>query len=181
MGDRGCHVNFTKLHKGIIANVYHQVAEQEAFYAEGMDKTYKEQLEELKLKYKALEDSQEYRIKEIEAQHESELWEMRIKLEEMELAEDQRGDSKALLFTFSEMVEIVKARFSKGAAEEFTNMLYNLATKHGYLDEEISKAIDGIVPAVLQREKGNTTIQIPQAHQVNINPQNVNNNQGKDV
>lgn len=181
VGDRGCHVNFTKLHKGIIANVYHQVAEQEAFYAEGMDKTYKEQLEELKLKYKALEDSQEYRIKEIEAQHESELWEMRIKLEEMELAEDQRGDSKALLFTFSEMVEIVKARFSKGAAEEFTNMLYNLATKHGYLDEEISKAIDGIVPAVLQREKGNTTIQIPQAHQVNINPQNVNNNQGKDV
>ena len=133
VGDKSCKVNFTKLHDGIIARVYHQVAEQEAEYMEGMDMTYKEQLE-------------------------------------------QKDDPKVLLFTFTEMVEIVKARFSKAGAEEFTNMLYNLATKHGCLDEEISKAIDGIVPAVLQREKGNTTIQIPTAQQVNINPQNVNNN-----
>lgn len=176
VGDKSCRVNFTKLHNGIIANVYHQVAEQEAASrAEGMDQTYKEQLEKLKQEYKALEDSQEYRIKEIEARHESELWEMRVKLEEMELAEEQEGVSKALLFTFSEMVEIVKTRFSKGAAEEFTNMLYNLATKHGYLDEEISKAIDSIVPAVIERDKPKQTVHIPTAHQVNINPQEVVN------
>ena len=180
VGDKSCRVNFTNLHKGIIAKVYHQVAEQEASYAEGMDLSYKEQLEEIKKKYKALEDSQECRIKEIEAQYQSELWEMRVKLEEMELDEKQRGNSKALLFTFTEMTEIVKKRFSKAGAEEFTNMLYNLTVKHGYLDEEISKAIDDIVPAVIERDKTKQTVQIPIAHQVNINPQKVENHCQKD-
>lgn len=175
VGDKTCRVNFAKLHKGIIANVYHQVAEQEASFEEGMGQTYKEQLEELKLKYEDLEKTQEYRIKEIEAQHQAELWEMRVKLEEMELAENQRGKSKALLFTFSEMTEIVKKRFSKTVAEEFSNLLYNLTMKHGLLDEEISKAIDDIVPAVIEREKGSTTVQIPTAQQVNINPGQVTN------
>jgi hypothetical protein len=32
-----------------------------------------------------------------------------------------------------------------------------------------------IVPAVLEREKGSTTVQIPTAGQVNINPQRVIN------
>ena len=175
VGDKSCRVNFTKLHDDIITNVHHQIAAQETSDTEGMDQTYKDKFETLKMKYKALEDSLEYRIREIEAQHESELWEMRVKLEEMELAEDQRTDSKALLFTFSEMVEVVKTRFSKGAAEEFTNMLYNLATKHGYLDEEISKAIDGIVPAVIERDIPKQTVHIPTAHQVNINPKQVTN------
>lgn len=175
VGNKSCHVNFTKLHQGIIANVYRQVAEQEASYAEGNDQTYKEQLEELKLKYQDLEESQEYRIKEIEAQHQAELWEMRIKLEEMELSEKQRGKSKAHLFTFTEMAEYVKERFSKAGAEAFTNMLYNLALKHGYLDEEVSKAIDEIVPAVIERDKPKQTVHIPTAHQVNINPKQVTN------
>ena len=73
------------------------------------------------------------------------------------------------------MTEIVKKRFSKAGAEEFSNMLYNLATKHGYLDEEFSKAIDEIVPAVIERGKGVTTLHIPSAHQVNINPGQVTN------
>ena len=176
VGDKSCKVNFTKLHDGIIARVYHQVAEQEAEYMEGMDMTYKEQLEKLQKEFKSLQEFQKYRIHEIESRHQSELQELREKLEQKSLLQKQKDDPKVLLFTFTEMVEIVKARFSKAGAEEFTNMLYNLATKHGCLDEEISKAIDGIVPAVLQREKGNTTIQIPTAQQVNINPQNVNNN-----
>ena len=152
------------------------VAEQEAEYMQGMDKSYKEQLEKLQEDYKSLQEFQEYRIREIESRHQCELQEMRVKLEQKYLLRKQKDDPKVLLFTFTEMVEIVKARFSKVGAEEFTNMLYNLATKHGHLDEEISKAIDSIVPAVLQREKNNTTIQIPTAQQVNINPQNVNNN-----
>lgn len=175
VGDKTCRVNFAKLHNGIIANVYHQVAEQEVSFEEGMGQTYKEQLEELKLKYQELEESQEFRIKEIEAQHQAELWDLRVKLEEKELAESQRSNAKALLFTFTEMAEIVKKRFSKAGAEEFSNMLYNLTTKHGFLDEEISKAIDGIVAAVIEREKGSTTVHIPTAQQVNINPQQVTN------
>lgn len=175
VGDKSCHVNFTKLHQGIIANVYRQVAEQEASYTEGMDQTYKEQLEELKLKYEDLEESQECRIKEIEAQYQSELRELREKLEKKALAEKQKGDSKVLLFTFTEMTEFVKARFSKEGAEAFTNMLFNLALKHGYLDEEVSKAIDEIVPAVIERDKPKQTVHIPTAHQVNITPQQVTN------
>ncbi len=179
MGNKSCRVNFTKLHQGIVANVYHQVSEQEAEYAEGMDLTYKEQLQELQKKYESLERTHEYRIREIEIRHQNELEELREKLEQKILSGKQNDDPKVLLFTFTEMVELVRSRFSKAGAEEFTNMLYNLAIKHGYLDEEISKAIDGIVPAVQQREKGNTTVQIPEAQQVNINPQNVNNNLGK--
>lgn len=176
VGDKTCKVNFMKMHNDIIAHVYHQVAEQEAEYAEGMDLTYKEQLEELKKKYEDLEKFHEYRINEIEFNHQYELKALREKLERKTLIQEQKKDPHVLLFTFTEMVEFVKSRFSKAGAEEFTNMLYNLAIKHGYLDEEISKVIDGIVPAIQQREKGNTTIQIPEAQQVNINPQNVNNN-----
>lgn len=174
-GDKSCRVNFAKLHKGIIANIYHQVAEQEASFHDGMELSYKKQLEELKLKYKALEESQEYHIKKIEAQHQSELWEMRVKLEEIELSKRQKGKSKALLFSFTEMTEIVKKRFSKSGAEEFSNLLYNLATKHGYLDEEIGKAIDDIVPAVIERDQPKHTVHIPTAHQVNITPKQVTN------
>ncbi len=175
VGNKSCRVNFTKLHQGIIANVYRQVAEQEASYADGNAMSYKKQLEELKLKYEDLKESQEYRIKKIETQHQAELWEMRIKLEEMELSEKQRGKSKALLFTFTDMAEYVKERFSQAGAEAFTNMLYNLALKHGYLDEEVSKAIDEIVPAVIERDKPKQTVNIPTAHQVNITPKQVTN------
>lgn len=180
VGDKSCRVNFAKLHKGIIANIYHQIAEQEAPFHDGINMSYKEQLEDLKLKYKALEESQEYRIKEIEAQHQSELWKMRVKLEETELSQKQKGKPKALLFSFTEMTEIVKKRFSKAGAEEFSNLLYNLATKHGYLDEEIGKAIDDIVPAVIERDKPKQTVHIPTAHQVNINPKQVTNTYSND-
>ena len=174
LGEKNNRVNFAKLHKGIQANLYHP-EESDPDDEEGMGETYKEQLEIYKEKYKALKESQEYRIQEIEARHESELWELRVKLEEMELAESQRGKSKALLFTFTEMANIVKARFSKTGAEEFSNMLYNLALKHGYLDEELSKAIDSIVPAVLKRDKPQNNIDIKEAHQVNVSPQKVDN------
>ena len=73
------------------------------------------------------------------------------------------------------MAEYVMERFSKAGAEAFTNMLYNLALKHGYLDEEVSKAIDEIVPAVIERDKPKQTVNIPTAHQVNINPKQVTN------
>lgn len=100
---------------------------------------------------------------------------LREQLEEKALKSRLKYDANAHLFTFSEMAEIVKTRFSKAGAEEFTNMLYKLASKHGYLDENTSRAIDGIVAAVIEREKGSTTVQIPTAHQVNINPHQVTN------
>ena len=38
-----------------------------------------------------------------------------------------------------------------------------------------SQSVDGIVPGVIEREKPHQTIEIPQAGQVNINPQQVIN------
>lgn len=51
-----------------------------------------------------------------------------------------------------EMVNHVKQRFSRPAAEEFCTMYYRLAMEHGTLDEETAKLIDGIVPAIFQRD-----------------------------
>lgn len=74
-----------------------------------------------------------------------------------------------------DMVAHVKQRFSKAGAEEFCTMYYHLAMEHGNLDEETSKLIDGIVPAILQRDAHHQTINIPTAQQVNINPKEVIN------
>ena len=54
-------------------------------------------------------------------------------------------------------------------------MLYSKASDHGFLGEDTFKVIDGIVPGVIEREKPHQTIEIPQAGQVNINPQQVIN------
>ena len=149
--------------------------ENDADYDEGMEQTYKEELEELKGKYQRQEQRHKAELAERKWFYENKIVELREKLEEMTLDLKREDDPSVLLFTFSEMVDIVKARFSKNGAEEFSNMLYMLATKHGYLDESISKSIDEIVPAVMRREARNTTVEIQSAHQVNVAPQTVNN------
>ena len=80
-----------------------------------------------------------------------------------------------LKLSVSEMIEIVKERFSKSGADEFYGMISNLAVKHGWMNESLWKMIDGIVPAVIERDKPRQTVRIPHAAQVNINPQRVIN------
>ena len=80
-----------------------------------------------------------------------------------------------LELSVSEMIEIVKERFSKSGADEFYGMISNLAVKHGWMNESLWKKIDGIVPAVIERDKPRQTVRIPHAAQVNINPQRVIN------
>jgi len=80
-----------------------------------------------------------------------------------------------LKLSVSEMIEIVKERFSKSGADEFYGMISNLAVKHGCMNESLWKMIDGIVPAVIERDKPRQTVRIPHAAQVNINPQRVIN------
>ena len=80
-----------------------------------------------------------------------------------------------LKLSVSEMIEIVKERFSKSGADEFYGMISNLAVKHGWMNENLWKMIDGIVPAVIERDKPRQTVRIPHAAQVNINPQRVIN------
>ena len=91
------------------------------------------------------------------------------------IEETVENATNELALTVSEMAAHVKERFSKAGAEEFITMYYRLAMKHGNLDEETCKIIDGIVPAVIERDKSHQTIEIPQAGQVNISPQQVHN------
>ena len=175
VGDKSSRVNFSKLKEGILYGKYHSVAEEDPDYAEGMGLTYKEELEALHLKYRKQEQEHESHIRHLEGEHQYELNRLREQLEEKALNKRRQYDADAHLYTFSEMSEIVKARFSKAGAEEFSNMLYKLASKHGYLNEDTSRAIDDIVAAVIEREKGVTAVNIPSVNQVNINPKQVTN------
>ena len=174
-GSKNLRVSFTKLREAIANGDFHQAADDIAQYEEGMDLSYKEELDELKKEFEKLKDNHEYEKNRMKHRFNYELEKLREKLEQVSLDKIRDNDPSVLLFSFSEMVEIVKARFSKTAADEFSNMLYTLATKHGYLDEEICETIDGIVPAILQRDAHHQTINIPTAQQVNINPKEVIN------
>lgn len=77
-------------------------------------------------------------------------------------------------FTIAEMVNHVKECFSRESAAEFVNMFYHLSLQHG-LDEKAAKLVDSIIPAITNRDKGNTHIDIPSANHVYINPKEVNN------
>ena len=46
---------------------------------------------------------------------------------------------------------------------------------HYYLDESNFRLIDGIVPAILERDKPHQTFDMPNVHQFNNNPQTVIN------
>ena len=135
-----------------IANQYKQERDEARQQCEEQKKTYEMELARMEAKYekavKALEDT-------------------------AKAEETVEKTTNELALTVSEMAAHVKERFSKAGAEEFITMYYRLAMKHGNLDEETCKIIDGIVPAVIERDKSHQTIDIPQAGQVNINPQQV--------
>ena len=79
-------------------------------------------------------------------------------------------------FTIAEMVALVKERFSKSGADEVSSMFYSLAAEHQYLNGDVLKLINGIVPAVLQRDRQNQYFEMPNVQQFNNNPANVINN-----
>ena len=83
--------------------------------------------------------------------------------------------TKEETFTVTEMVNHVKACFSRESAAEFVNMYYHLSLQHGGIEENAAKLVDSIIPAITNRDKCNTTVEIPTAGQVNINPQKIDN------
>lgn len=88
------------------------------------------------------------------------------------------ADLRAVVFNISEMVEYVKAKFPLSSAKDFKTMCYRLFLNRGErVDEETVKLLDGIDEAIIQRDAPRQTIHIPQAGQVNINPQEVVNQQ----
>lgn len=142
------------------------VVKEEAAKREEMKKSHELELERVKAKYEA-------EIAELKQQF------AMLTGNEMEAEggdSDGKTESEEQTLKIPEMVEHVKQRFSKAAAEEFSIMYYQLARKKdNKLDEETSKLIDGIVPAILQRDAHHQTINIPTAQQVNINPKEVVN------
>lgn len=167
--------NIAKLREDIAAGAYLRSSEEEEEYDEKMELTYKEELKELKEKYEKQEErfKQALHYQEYEYQHE--IAELREMLERKKIDESRFYEPQAYLFSAVEMISHVMEKFSKTGADEFSNMLYQLAVKHGYLDERFCKMIDGIVPAIIKRDKPQTKVDVTTAHQVNVNPQTVNN------
>lgn len=167
--------NLEKTREDINAGAYLRSSEDEEEYDEKLELTYKEELKELKEKYERLQKRHEQELFSQEYSFKREISELREMLERKKIDETRFYEPHAYLFSAAEMITHVTERFSKTAADEFSVMLYQLAVKHGYLDERICQMIDDIVPSVLKRESLHQTIEIPSAGQVNINPQNVHN------
>ena len=93
--------------------------------------------------------------------------------------QDSAPKPKELTLTLSEIVDFVKERFSRSGAAEMCTMLYGKAIEHNRVDEDVFKLIEGIVPAIIKRDKPQTNVDIKEASQVNINPQEVINHYTK--
>lgn len=141
----------------------------------------KEERDCLKAQIDELHKSHEMELAKMEAQFKAEI--DKIKKERNKLAHEPEtsqeqvpaNGTKELTLTLSEITAFVKERFSKSGADEICTMLYGKAAEHGYLGENTFKLIDGIVPAVIERDKPLHKVDISQANQVNINPQEVVN------
>ena len=141
--------------------------------------TLRYQLGELKKDYEA-------RLAENEAMHQSEIETLKSELmaARAEQTDHVTGNRAVAVettptefsLTVAEMASYVIKNFSESAANEFINLYYHFAIQYNNLDDDASKIMDGIIPAIHRRNAPQTQIEIPTAQQVNINPQNVNNN-----
>ena len=146
---------------------------------------YKRECDALRNQLREQKKTHELEITRLEARYKAEI--NRLKMERNKLAQTPsshqaslKSDNKELKLCISEVAAHVKERFSKPGAEEVSTMLYHFAMIHDGLNKETFKLIDGIVPAVIQRDKPQQTVEIPHAGQVNINPQQVINRAKKD-
>lgn len=141
------------------------------------------QIEELMKQIDEQQTNYKLELARVEAKYQAEVAELKRQLEQKANEEEnvQRVEytpshpKQGQSLMIDEMVKHVKQRFSKSAAEEFCTMYYHLAMEHGGLDEETSKLVDSIVPAILQRDVPQPTLNIDTATQVNLGPKEVNN------
>ena len=81
------------------------------------------------------------------------------------------NEPKELMLTLTEIAAFVKERFSKSGANEICTLLYSKASEHDYFGEDTFKLIEGIIPAIIKRDKPQNNVDISNAGVVNINPQ----------
>lgn len=161
--------------------------------AANMKQTMEEAYDDRAEQYKQERDTYKYRLEEqkkthaaelacLEANYKVEIARLKAQLEQQ--PQQSQAETTALVasnptepaFTITEMVALVKERFSKSGADEVSAMFYSLAAEHQYLEGNVIKLINGIVPAILQRDRQNQYIEIPNLQQFNNNPGNVINN-----
>lgn len=143
----------------------------------------KEELSALEKRIEEMQKLHNDELLELRSKYQSEIEELKRQLEEKSAstAMDENNESEEeFMLPVSEMVAIVKERFTEIGANEFYGMLSKLAVQHGHMSEEDWQMMDGIVPAVIQRGKLQQTIEIPYAGQVNIGPQKVINQAKED-
>lgn len=160
-------------------------------FAANLKQTMEEAYDDRAEQYKQERDSYKYRLEEqkkahaaemarLEANYQAEIARLKALSEQQPQEQSQIPAAKTTTdpaFTLTEMVALVKERFSKSGADEVSAMLYSLAAGHQYLEGDVLKLINGIVPAVLQRDRLNQYFEMPNVQQFNNNPANVINSQ----
>ena len=163
-------------------------------FAAGLKQTMEEAYDDRAEQYKQERDTYKYRLEEqkkahaaelarIEANYQAEIARLKTLLEQQPQPQAPTPETTPPnatttdpAFTITEMVALVKERFSKPGADEVSAMFYSLAAEHRFLDGDVLKLINGIVPAILQRDSRNQYFELPNVQQFNNNPGNVNNN-----
>lgn len=163
-------------------------------FAAGLKQTMEEAYDDRAEQYKQERDTYKYRLEEqkkahaaelarIEANYQAEIARLKTLLEQQPQTQAPTPETTPPnatttdpAFTITEMVALVKERFSKPGADEVSAMFYSLAAEHRFLDGDVLKLINGIVPAILQRDSRNQYFELPNVQQFNNNPGNVNNN-----
>ena len=163
-------------------------------FAAGLKQTMEEAYDDRAEQYKQERDTYKYRLEEqkkahaaelarIEANYQAEIARLKTFLEQQPQTQAPAPETTTPnatttdpAFTLTEMVALVKERFSKPGADEVSAMFYSLAAEHRFLDGDVLKLINGIVPAILQRDSRNQYFELPNVQQFNNNPGNVNNN-----
>ena len=137
----------------------------------------KEERDRLKAQIEELQKSHEMELAKKDAQYKAEI--DKIKKERNKLAHEPEvrkeqvsaNEPKELMLTLTEIAAFVKERFSKSGANEICTLLYSKASEHDYFGEDTFKLIEGIIPAIIKRDKPQNNVDISQAGVVNINPQ----------
>lgn len=150
------------------------------------EEQYRQECNNLRCQLGELKKSYEARLVEKEAKYQLEIETLKNELmaAKAEQADKVKGNKTvavetpptAFSLTVAEMASYVIKNFSESAANEFINLYYHFAIQYNNLDDDASKIMDGIIPAIHRRNAPHTQIEIPTAHQVYVNPQNVNNN-----
>ena len=150
------------------------------------EEQYRQECNTLRYQLGELKKDYEARLAENEAMHQSEIETLKSELmaARAEQTDHVTGNRAVAVettptefsLTVAEMASYVIKNFSESAANEFINLYYHFAIQYNNLDDDASKIMDGIIPAIHRRNAPQTQIEIPTVQQVNINPQNVNNN-----